>query len=175
MGRLLVCPLSRVESVAASSGAASLVTLLSPPAQAPRPLSIAPENHLILGLSDIVAAQDGHVLAGQAHVDSLLAFVRRWDRAAPLLVHCYAGVSRSTAAAFITLCALTEVDEGSIAMKIRELSPSATPNLHLVGLADAALRREGRMIAAIEAIGRGKDCYEGEVFGLDLADLEATA
>jgi predicted protein tyrosine phosphatase len=175
MARLLVCPLSRVEAVAASSGAASLVTLLTPPAQAPRPASIAPENHLILGLSDICAAQDGHVLAGQAHVDSLLAFVRRWDRAAPLLLHCYAGVSRSTAAAFITLCALTGGDEGAIAGKIRKLSPSATPNRHLVGLADAALRRDGRMIAAIEAIGRGKDCFEGEVFGLDLADLEATA
>lgn len=175
MGRVLVCPLSRVESVAASSGAASLVTLLSPPAQPPRPPSIAPENHLILGLSDIVAAQDGHILAEQAHIDSLLNFVRRWDRAAPLLVHCYAGVSRSTAAAFITLCALTEADEARIAAKIRELSPSATPNRHLVGLADAALRREGRMLAAIDAIGRGRDCFEGEVFGLDLAELGAKA
>src|SRR6266568_8624452 len=111
MPRLLVCPLSRVETLAASSGAGSLISLLSPPAQAPRPPTIASTNHLILGLSDICAAEDGHVLAEQAHIERLIDFVRRWDRAAPMIVHCYAGVSRSPAAAFIALCALTEARE----------------------------------------------------------------
>ena len=169
MGLVYVCPLSRVEQVIARCGAGSLVSLLSPPFQAPRPAAIPPERHLTLGLSDIVAPRDGHVLAGSEQVESLIAFFRLWDRARPMVVHCYAGVSRSPAAAFIGLCALDPAPEIEIAKKLRRLSPSATPNKHLVELADALLSRQGRMVRAIESIGRGADCFEGEVFGMETA------
>jgi hypothetical protein len=44
-----------------------------------------------------------------------------WDRAHPLVVHCYAGVSRSTASAFIAACALApHRDEAAIAQAIRQ-------------------------------------------------------
>ena len=80
----------------------------------------------------------------------LLEFVGGWDRAAPLLIHCFAGVSRSTAAAFISACALApQRDEGEIALALRAASPTATPNARLVALADAALGRAGRMTRAI--------------------------
>ena len=169
MGLVYVCPLSRVAQVVAQSGADSLVSLLSPPFQAPRLAEIAPERRLTLGLSDIVAPLDGQVLPEQAHVESLIEFFRRWDRARPMVVHCYAGVSRSPAAAFIGLCALDAAPEIEIARKLRRLSPSATPNKRLVELADALLSRQGRMVRAIESIGRGADCFEGEVFGMETA------
>ena len=87
---------------------------------------------------------------------SLIAFVRGWDRGTPLVVHCWAGISRSTAAAFVAVCALNpERDERDIAWAIRRASPTATPNLRIVALADEMLERDGRMVAAIEAIGRG--------------------
>ena len=41
-------------------------------------------------------------------------------------------------------------------------------NRLLVAVADALLGRDGRMIAAIEAIGRGEDCFEGVPFALEL-------
>lgn len=169
MARLYVCPLSRIEQVVAESGAQSLVTLLNPPLIAQRPALIEADRHLVLELSDIVAAQNGHILAGAHHVEALLAFLRDWDRARPLVVHCYAGVSRSPAAAFIAACALTESPEIELARDLRRLSPSATPNRHLIALADAIMSRQGRMIAAIESIGRGADCFEGETFFMDLA------
>jgi predicted protein tyrosine phosphatase len=79
-------------------------------------------------------------------------------------------VSRSTAAAFIAACALApERDELVIARAIRAASPTATPNGRLVALADEALGRKGRMISAIETIGRGEDCFEGTPFVLELA------
>ena len=134
-----------------------------------RPEAISPERHLALGLSDIVTPLDGHVLAQQSQVESMLTFFQAWDRARPLVIHCYAGVSRSTAAGFIALCALTPRPEIELARKLRQLSPSATPNLHLVALADTLLSREGRMTAAVEAIGRGRDCFEGEVFCMETA------
>lgn len=169
MGRLYVCPLSRVDQVVASSGAGALVSLLSPGSEAPRPQTIAPERHLQLGLHDIFAPRDGHTPPAQSHVESLLDFIARWDRARPLVIHCYAGVSRSTAAAFIALCALTGREESEIARELRRRSPSATPNPRLVAIADDFLRREGRMVSAVAAIGRGADCFEGEIFSMETA------
>jgi predicted protein tyrosine phosphatase len=87
-----------------------------------------------------------------------------------MLIHCYAGVSRSTASAYIIALALNPaLDEVALAQKLRQLSPSATPNIRLIALADQILARNGRMIEAIKAIRRGKDTFEGEVFSLPVA------
>jgi predicted protein tyrosine phosphatase len=101
-------------------------------------------------------------------VRRLLDFASEWDRARPMVIHCYAGVSRSAAAAYIVAAALNpHGDEAELAAMLRWLSPSATPNSRLIAVADALLGREGRMIAAIKGIGRGADAFEGEVFELD--------
>ena len=89
------------------------------------------------------------------------------------MIHCWAGISRSTAGGYIAACALMpHLDEAFLARELRQRSPSATPNGRLVALADGILGREGRMIAAIKAIGRGRDAFEGAPFVLPL-DLEA--
>ncbi len=105
----------------------------------------------------------------EEHASALLGFVETWDQKLPIVVHCYAGISRSTAAAFITMCALRpNRPEAEIARNLRMASPSATPNIRLVGFADRLLGREGRMVAAIESIGRGENAYEGVPFMLPL-------
>lgn len=167
-GVLHVCPLSRLAETLASTGARSVVSLLAMRQRGLMP-PLGTVRHLALDLSDISVPVDGHVLAGADHMAELLAFARAWDRRQPLLVHCYAGVSRSTAAAYAVLCALAPaLSEAEAALRLRTASPSATPNPRLVALADAALGRDGRMIAAIRAIGRGRDCFEGDVARLDL-------
>lgn len=88
------------------------------------------------------------------------------------MIHCFAGISRSTAAAFISACALApQANEGAIARSLRAAAPSATPNARLVALADELLGREGRMIEAVRAIGRGADAFEGQPFTLDVPGL----
>ena len=170
MPRLHVCSLARIEEVVAETGARSMVTLLSPGTDIVRPASIAPENHLNIAMSDIVEAAPGQVLPGAVHVAALIDFVHRWDRVSPMLIHCFAGVSRSTASAFIAACALApRRDEFEIAEALRRASPTATPNLRFVALADQHLKRKGRMCAAIDSIGRGVDCYEGTPFALEIA------
>lgn len=167
--RIHVCPLSKVPETVRTTGARSLVTLIDSGTPVKRPMEIPPASHLIVNLSDITVKTEGHLLADETHIERLLAFVRRWDQAAPLLIHCWAGVSRSTAAAFIAACALRpHRDEAAIAREVRAKSPTATPNPRLVALADAMLRRNGRMVAAIEKIGRGADCREGAPFSLEL-------
>lgn len=176
-----VCSWRLVEATLEETGACHLVTLLSPAAPMVRPSAIAPHNHLHLLVADIVEPMEGHIAPEESHVRALLAFSEAWyhdegggdgheGRArAPLLIHCYAGVSRSTAAAFITACALQpQRDEHEIAAAIRAKSATATPNIRLVALADAVLGRGGRMVRAVEAIGRGRDCFEGLPFSLVL-------
>jgi predicted protein tyrosine phosphatase len=167
--RIHVCSLSKVPETVRATGAQSLVTLLDKGTPVKRPSGIAAEKHLVVMLSDIVVEAEGHTLPSESHVENLLAFVRQWDQTAPLLIHCWAGVSRSTAAAFITACALRpHRDEAEIAQAVRTKSPTATPNSRLVTIADAMLGRNGRMVAAIEKIGRGRNCFEGTPFALEL-------
>ncbi len=166
---LHVCPLSRLNETVAAIGPSHVVSLLSAGTAVERPASIAPERHLVINVSDILEPMEGHVLAGPEHMDRLLAFIRAWDRGNPLLFHCWAGISRSTAAAYIAACALApERSETELALALRVAAPSATPNARFVALADDILGRQGRMVDAIRAIGRGAEAMEGAPFMLQL-------
>lgn len=165
-----VCSLSRLHETVERSGARHVITLMNGGTVLARPCNVDPTNHLFLGLNDIAEEIEGLVAPADSHMHELFDFVSAWPREAPLVIHCYAGISRSTAAAYATLCALLpERDEMDLALRLREASPTATPNPRIVALADAALRRDGRMVAAIAAIGRGKDAFEGEPFSLAVA------
>jgi predicted protein tyrosine phosphatase len=134
-----------------------------------RPNGIEPGNHLILGMDDINEPADGYVAPGDDHVGRLIAFVRGWDRAKPLVVHCFAGISRSTAGAYVTACALNpQRSELVIAQALRGASATATPNRRIVAIADRVLGRNGRMLAAIETIGFGTMAIAAEPFRLEL-------
>jgi predicted protein tyrosine phosphatase len=164
-----VCSLARLHETVDDTGARHIVSLLGDVDALDRPSCIVPENHLWLRFDDISSPLDGYIMPGEEHVTDLLEFVRGWDRRTPLVVHCFAGISRSTASAYASVCALNpHRDEASIAQALRRASPTATPNIRIVALADQMLGRGGRMVAAIEAIGRGVECYEGHPFRLDL-------
>ena len=169
MPRLHVCSLALIGDTVAKTGARSLVTLLSPGTEVERPTGIRPERHLYLAVSDIVEPSPGQITPAATHLEELLGFVHAWDRAEPMVIHCFAGVSRSTAAAYIAACALRPAgDEFAIARAIRAASPTASPNSRLVALADVAIGRRGRMKEAIVTIGRGEACFEGTPFTLEL-------
>jgi predicted protein tyrosine phosphatase len=164
-----VCSLARLHETVAATGARHVVTLLKDTDRVQRPGGIISENHLILGMDDITGPLEGYIAPADEHVTRLLDFVRGWDRAAPLVIHCYAGISRSTAGAYVAACALNpHRDEATIARTLRRASPTATPNFRIVALADRALGRGGRMTTAIEEIGRGVMAFEGDPFRLDL-------
>jgi predicted protein tyrosine phosphatase len=165
-----VCSLARLHATVEETRAQHVVTLLKQIHLIAQPLPIPAGNHLHVGVDDIAKPIDGHIHPAEEHVDRLIDFVQRWDRSAPLVVHCFAGISRSTAAAFITACALRpERDEAGIAQAIRTSSPTASPNRLLVEIADRQLDRGGRMVAAVEKIGPAVFATEGVPFRLDLA------
>jgi predicted protein tyrosine phosphatase len=165
-----VCSLARLRATLEETRAQHVITLLKQIDLVARPLPIPVGNHLHIGVDDIAEPIDGHIHPAEEHVAELIGFVQKWERAAPLVVHCYAGISRSTAAAFITACTLLpERDETSVARAIRLASPTACPNRLLVALADDQLGRGGRMVDALEQIGPGTFATEGVPFRLDLA------
>ncbi|ODR93724.1 tyrosine protein phosphatase [Methyloceanibacter superfactus] len=164
---IYVSPLSLVQTTVVDARVSHLVTLINGETLIDTPPSIGPERHLRLSMNDISEPRDGLVVPCEDHVAELIQFARDWDQKAPLLIHCWAGISRSTAAAFISLCALNpDADETSLAQALRGASPTATPNRRLVALADKVLARQGRMTAAVEQIGRGAFAEEGQVFSL---------
>lgn len=164
-----VCSLALLHATVEATGARHIVTLINDETKVVRPQCVAAEDHLFLPMHDIAAELEGFNAPAAEHVHELIAFVTRWHRRTPLVVHCWAGISRSTAGAYIAACALNpRRDEALIARALRQASPSATPNTRFVAFADRILQRDGRMIAAIEAIGRGVQCGEGAPFRLEL-------
>ena len=169
MPRIHVCPLAHIDATARASGARSMVTLINPDFPVVRPALIGPDRHHLVQIADITEPVDGHVAPAEDHVSRLLAFLHAWDRRDPLLIHCYAGVSRSTAAAYIAVCALApRRSESEIARTLRAASPTATPNRLLIRHADRLLGRNSRMVRAIDSIGRGEECAEGVPFVLEI-------
>jgi predicted protein tyrosine phosphatase len=164
-----VCSLARLYATVDETGARHIVTLLRLTDRVQRPTHILAENHLVLAVDDITVPADGYTAPAEEHVKRLVDFVGTWDRAAPMVVHCYAGISRSTASAFATVCALNpHRDEIEIARKIRAASPIASPNRRIVSLADRALGRNGRMLRALDEMGPGAMMVEGRPFVIEL-------
>jgi len=164
-----VCSLARLYATVEETRARHIVTLLRLIDRVQRPAHILEQNHLVLAVDDIVDEQAGYTAPAEDHVSRLIAFAKGWDRAAPMVVHCFAGISRSSAAAFTAACALNpERDEAQIARAIRSASPTAYPNPRIVSIADRLLKRQGRMIRAVESIGRGDLATEGHPFRIDL-------
>ena len=164
-----VCSLARLHATVDETGARHIVTLLRLTDRVERPRQIAPENHLVLAVDDIAMPMEGYTVPAREHVERLIDFVGKWDRAAPMVVHCFAGISRSTAGAYVAACALNPArDEQQIAWDIRRASRTAQPNVRIVSIADRLLKRQGRMVRAIETIGPGHLATEGDPFRLDI-------
>lgn len=174
MSYLVVCRLNQIAETTVLHGAREMVSLLAENQDFHRPAVIDQNRHLKLGLNDISDLRPGLTAPGEAHVDKLIRFARSWDQRAPLVVHCWLGISRSpAAAAIIALAVAPDQDEMALAERLRQASPFVTPNPKLVEIADSMLGRGGRLKRAIKAIGRGADAFEGDRFCLPIRPHEA--
>src|SRR3954464_15114228 len=166
---LHVCSLAALPDTVKATGASHVLTVMANVDQVQRPVSVLPANHLKVAMDDITDHAHGFVAPSEQHIEKVLAFVRGWDRNAPLVVHCYAGISRSTAAVFAAACMLNpHRDEISIARQIRQASPIASPNRLIVALADKALGRDGRMLRALDQMGPGSMAAIGQPFRIEI-------
>jgi predicted protein tyrosine phosphatase len=153
---ILVCPLSKVTKLVERHAPERVVSLLDPGRWFPDLGPAYANKHLRLHFHDVHVASTDEVLPAAEHVAELLAFVADWQQSAPILIHCRAGIARSTASAFITACLHNPgASEHEIALALRRAAPLSRPNQLLVELADSALERGGRMSRAIAETGRG--------------------
>jgi predicted protein tyrosine phosphatase len=165
---ILVCPLSRLSETIAKHQPSRVISILDPGSAFPELGASYVGRHLSLEFHDIHLPTLDRVMPAATHIDRLLRFLNRWDPKDPLVVHCRAGIGRSTATAFIAACYHNpKIDERQIAADLRQASPIARPNKTLIRIADNAMTRKGRMLAAIEDALRDVkwvDAAEGEPF-----------
>lgn len=163
-----VCALRHVSAMIERTGARHLVSAIDSTFLPPTPEAVAADRHLRLEMHDIVETRPDATPPARHHVHKLVEFVRGWDHREPMLIHCFAGLSRSTATAFIALCAINpDTPEEMIARALRRSSDTAVPNKLFVALADEELGREGRMSAALATMGPNRIATECVPFGLE--------
>src|SRR5205807_8825504 len=105
-------------------------------------------DHELVRFDDVVAEYPGFEACTPAHIAKVLAFGDR-VHASPgshVLVHCHAGVSRSTAAAAILMAQHAPGQEVAAFLKLLELRKHGWPNTRMVEFADQLLKREGPLL-----------------------------
>jgi predicted protein tyrosine phosphatase len=106
---------------------------------------------LTLRFDDIIDPAPGMMLPEPEHVQALLRFgeglaSEDGDPLRHLLIHCHAGISRSTASMVTLLAeARPNADEDAIFAHVREIRPQAWPNSRMIEMADDQLGRSGRL------------------------------
>jgi predicted protein tyrosine phosphatase len=163
-----VSPLSALNGVTTKLQSFDLLTLLSPDHPETDWSALACKRHMRLAFHDINEPMPGLTPPNRDLMQAVLEFGRNTGHQRALLIHCWAGISRSSAAAFAIACDRNPGFERDIAIELRRRAPFATPNRLMVRLADDLLQRDGRMVEAIEAIGRGAEAREGEPYQLPL-------
>lgn len=169
MPMILVTPLSAIEEAIRRYKPSHMITLLSPEHMIETPQGFPADAHLRIGVHDVRDPAEAERPPQALHVEELLDFGARWKAERPLLIHCWAGVSRSMAAAYILLNErFGPGHEVAIARAMRLRAPHAFPNSLLVHFADQRLGRGGAMIKAVEDMGRGVIVAEGEIVELPI-------
>ncbi len=151
--RIYVSSLEKSDGIVKKYEPSKVVSVLGPGTPFPAFNDYGQERHLKIELDDIRKPVAGHVPPSKIHIQTLIGFLEKWDPQTPLLAHCWAGISRSSATAFIAACMHNKNhDEQDIADMIADNSPTAFPNTLMVSLADDILGREGRMAKAAQKI-----------------------
>lgn len=129
-----------------------VLSILDPGWPEPEPLSTFDVNRrLKLRFHDVIEAHPGWIAPERWDIEILLAFAR--DLVASedthLLIHCHAGVSRSTAAAILVLAQRRPDRPADEALReVIRLRPRAWPNLRIIELGDEILGRAGEIVEA---------------------------
>jgi predicted protein tyrosine phosphatase len=141
-------------------GVSHVLSILDPDWPVPDAFgSFGEHERLELRFHDVIEEIPGMIAPQPEHVAQLLALGR--DVAAEpapgahLLVHCHAGVSRSTASMILMVAqARPQAAASAVAQEILRIRPQAWPNLRIIEIGDALLGRRGEIIAAVKEIYR---------------------
>jgi len=153
---LTICGLTELEQHG-SSGVTHVLSILDPDRADPEDFASYDKHHrTTLRFHDIIQPMGDMILPEPKDVEAVLKFGEELSAEptvaadAHVLVHCHMGVSRSTAAMTTLLCQLhPEADEDAVLAHLRSIRPQIWPNSRMIGFADAALGKEGRLTKAL--------------------------
>lgn len=134
-------------------GFAGVITIEDPHARAARQLRFHSDPHpaqLVLQFEDLDAEREGIRTPLTSDVAQALDFARTVG--GPLLIHCFAGVSRSTAIALSIIASRHPAGAERQALEaLLAIAPQAVPNLLVIRHADDLLRRQGTLFETVRA------------------------
>lgn len=173
--RLTICGLAELPDHSAR-GVSHVLSILDPAWPVPDAFgSFGEHARLELRFHDIIEDEPGQHAPRLEHIDQILAFGRDLTaeppEAASLLVHCHAGISRSSAAMLLLLAqARPAAEADALARAILAIRPHAWPNLRMVEMGDARLGRGGALVRALplfyrEQIARRPDFVRAMIDG----------
>lgn len=120
------------------------------------PKSFKRENWLFLDMDDVIS-ETAEAAPKLEQVERLLEWAKKLPSDAHLVVHCHAGVSRSTAAALAIKVQELGVDRVPEAIDwLLEARPQACPNPVITKFADELLGAKGELHAAAEEVANNK-------------------
>ena len=106
-----------------------------------------PHFRATLRFHDAIEPDPDVLLPQKGDIETILTFGRDAAEAGGLLIHCHAGISRSTAATLMILAqAHPHEDEDELADRLLQNRPQAWPNSRMIMFADELLDRCGRLI-----------------------------
>ncbi len=152
---ITVCGVAELEGHC-STHASHVLSILDPEHPVPEAFGAFGEHEkLELRFHDIIDPTPGMLAPEPEHVEALLAFGRDMTGATHLLVHCFAGVSRSTSSMSMILAqAMPDLPEDAVLAMVHGIRNKAWPNIRMMEFGDKLLRRNGRLIEATHALHR---------------------
>jgi predicted protein tyrosine phosphatase len=157
-----VCGLDEL-AMHSRSGLTHVLSILDPNYPKPEAFSAFDEHDkLELRFHDVIELERGVQPPQEKDVAAILEFgellhAEPYQGQRVVLVHCHAGISRSTAAmAMLIAQAHPELDEAGVFERLIAIRPRAWPNSRMIAFADDLLRREGRLIEALAGLYRAQ-------------------
>lgn len=150
---IYVCSLLELNEHAAALKPDCVISIIAPEEQPATPPGVLPAAHLRVSCHDITAPNPMEILPERRHVKQLIAFAREWDPSGSMLIHCQAGISRSTAAALISYAVHFPDTVQEAAAHLRRTGPHVHPNALITEIGDELLGLGGRLVTAVEAMG----------------------
>jgi Predicted protein tyrosine phosphatase len=138
----------------------AVLTIEDPGQRNPLRFHVAPHpEHLVMKFEDVDFAEPTVALPREEHVAAAIEFGRR-HREGSVLVHCKAGIARSTALALAIIAdRMGHGREHEAVAELLLVRPEAVPNLLILSMADKLLGREGALVSAWMAVEESDEDY----------------
>lgn len=152
-GDLWICRACDLHSLATELRPHHILSIAEPGYRNPTPVGIDSDRHHHLNFDDIVEAMPGYLPPSEQHVARIIDLAAKLTETDRILVHCQAGISRSSAAALIILAIRNPGQEPDLARRLRDEGPWFAPNRLMVEIADRLIGRGPVLGAALASMG----------------------